>query len=114
MNIRHSALTATLAAAVLLPGLSFATMVWHPANNEAGYSFHPDHVLASTRTRAEVRREAIEAARDGQWRCLTSERSGCADQRSAGPGKTNDEVKREWQAMSTTEWKRLRELGGGQ
>lgn len=114
MNTRKSALTATLAAALLLPGLSFASMVWHPAGNEAGYTYHPDHVLTSTRSRAEVQREAIQAARDGQWRCLTAERSGCAAERPAGPGKTRDEVKRELLSLSATEWQRLRTLGGGQ
>ncbi|MDP1691798.1 MAG: DUF4148 domain-containing protein [Burkholderiaceae bacterium] len=114
MNTRQSALTATIAAALLLPGLSFANMVWHPAGNEAGYTFHPDHVMTITRSRAEVQREAIQAAQDGQWRCLTGERSGCTAERPAGPGKTRDEVKRELLSTSATEKLRLQALGGGQ
>ena len=114
MNVRKSTLTATLAATLLLPGLAFANMVWHPASNETGYTFHPDHVMTSTRTRAEVQREAVQAARDFQWRCLTSERGACAPDRAAGSAKTRDEVKRELLSMSAAERQRLQELGGGQ
>ncbi len=114
MNVRKSALTATLAATLLLPGLSLANMVWHPASNDAGYTFNPNHVMTSTRTRAEVQREAIQATRDGQWRCLTSERGACAPERTPGPGKTREEVKRELLSLSAADRQRPQALGGGQ
>ena len=54
MNTRESALTATLAAALLPPGLQIANRVRHPADHEAGYALSRDHVVTSTRSRADA------------------------------------------------------------
>ena len=54
MNTRESALTATLAAALLPPGLQIANRVRHPADQEAGYALSRDHVVTSTRSRADA------------------------------------------------------------
>lgn len=54
MNSRESALTATLEAALLPPGLQIANRVRHPADNEAGYTLRRDHVTTSRCRRADA------------------------------------------------------------
>lgn len=65
MNAPHRILL-PLAAAVALaaPLLAQATSVWHPADNEAGVTEHPDHASAP-KSRAQVQAEIEAARKDG-------------------------------------------------
>ncbi|SFE51048.1 DUF4148 domain-containing protein [Paracidovorax wautersii] len=55
-----------------LSGAASANGYWHPANNEVGVTVHPDH-FQSTKTREQVRAEAIEALRNGgNWQVTES------------------------------------------
>ena len=51
-------------AALILPGAAMADSYWHPANNEAGVTTHPDH-FRSSKTRDQVLAEAETAVRQG-------------------------------------------------
>lgn len=73
--IRRSAfvsLTASvsLAAALALPGLAAASGYYHPANNQAGVTVHPEH-FQSSKTRELVRAETIQALRNGDMSHVT-------------------------------------------
>lgn len=73
-RLTWSSLIAAAAATMALgmPGIAAANGYWHPANNEAGFTTHPDH-FKSSKTRAEVRAEA-EAAMRQQGGLLASMR----------------------------------------
>ena len=53
---------------IALPGLSQANSIYHAANGEAGFTYHPDHAT-NGKSRADVLAE-IEAARarTERWR----------------------------------------------
>ncbi|WP_051303536.1 DUF4148 domain-containing protein [Comamonas composti] len=51
-------------AGLALPGVAAADTYWHPANNEAGVKVYPEH-FQSSKTRAQVRAETVEAMRNG-------------------------------------------------
>ncbi|MDP3709611.1 MAG: DUF4148 domain-containing protein, partial [Polaromonas sp.] len=110
MNFRKSILLAVVAVAFAAPGLSSATSLWHPTNQEAGETLHPDH-LKSTTTRAEVL-QALELARQDGTLPTNGELSGNypVDNKALGAGKTRAEVQNELFTMSAEEQKRIREL----
>lgn len=57
---------------LMLSGAASANGYWHPANNETGVTVHPNH-FKSSKTREEVRTEAIEARRNGEmWQVTES------------------------------------------
>ena len=78
-----------LAAVLAAPTAALAGSPWHPANNDAGFTFHPDH-STSTKTRAEVLKELEEAKADGSYDYL--QRGLPVPSRDTGPGKTREEV----------------------
>ncbi len=57
---------------LMLSGAASANGYWHPANSEVGVTVHPSH-FQSTKTREQVRAEAIEAMRNGgNWQVTES------------------------------------------
>ena len=46
------------------PAVVLAASAWHPANNEAGYTYHPTHEQ-SGKSRADVQAEIEAARKDG-------------------------------------------------
>jgi Domain of unknown function (DUF4148) len=89
MNLRNATVLSLFAAAITLPGLSFATSEWHPSNGEAGFTYHPDHVK-STKTRAEARAELEAARKDGTLALM--QRGAPLPPKATGPGKTREQV----------------------
>ena len=70
-----------------------------PANNEAGFTFHPD--LHKHQERAEVLKELEEAKADGSYDYL--QRGFTGSVRDTGPGKTREEVINELVNMTPEE-----------
>lgn len=89
MNLRHTTVLSVIAAALSLPGLSFANSAWHPDNGEAGFTYHPDYVK-STKTRAQVLAELEAARKDGTLALL--QRGAPVPVKATGPGKTRQQV----------------------
>lgn len=81
--------TVAVITAVALPGLSQATSLYHSANTDAGYTYHPDHAK-NGKTRAEVRAEVDAARKDGTLALM--QRNAPLPIKSTGPGKTRQEV----------------------
>jgi hypothetical protein len=77
-------------AALILPGTAMADSYWHPANNEAGVTTHPDH-FRSSRTRAQVLAEAEAAVRQGGGSRFSAS-AYPADAPQAGGGRSRQEV----------------------
>ena len=69
MNIKTLLGIAALAAAVASPSVAFAESDIHPANNERGYTVHPDH-FKSAKTREQVLAELDAARADESLRYL--------------------------------------------
>ncbi len=74
---------------LVLPGLSQATSIYHAADGEAGYTYHPDH-FKSTKSRADVLAEFEAARRDGTLALM--ERGAPLPLENAGPAKTRQQV----------------------
>ncbi len=55
--------------AMALPMAAQADSSWHPANNQQGYTYHPDH-FKSAKTRAQVIAEVEAARKDGSLMLL--------------------------------------------
>ncbi|HRF20600.1 DUF4148 domain-containing protein [Comamonas nitrativorans] len=55
--------------AMALPMAAQADSIWHPANNQQGYTYHPDH-FKSAKTRAQVIAEVEAARKDGSLMLL--------------------------------------------
>ena len=108
-KIRTATLVPLLAAVLAAPTAALAGSLWHPANNEAGFTFHPDH-STSTKTRAEVLKELEEAKADGSYSYLL--RGLPPPSRDVAPGKTRDEVINELVNMTPEERARMDELYG--
>ncbi|QDF99350.1 DUF4148 domain-containing protein [Azoarcus sp. DD4] len=108
-KIRTATLVPLLAAVLAAPTAALAGSLWHPANNEAGFTFHPDH-STSTKTRAEVLKELEKAKADGSYDYL--QRGLPVPARDTGPGKTREEVINELVNMTPEERARMDELYG--
>ncbi|MBD5802742.1 DUF4148 domain-containing protein [Aromatoleum evansii] len=108
-KIRTATLVPLLAAVLAAPTAALAGSLWHPANNEAGFTFHPDH-STSTKTRTEVLKELEEAKADGSYSYLL--RGLPPPSRDVGPGKTREEVINELLSMTPEERARMDELYG--
>ena len=108
MNIAKTPTVAALAVLLAVPGLVFATSLWHASNGEAGATFHPDHVK-STRIRAEVLQELDAARRDGTLWYL--QRGLPVPVKNAGPGRTREAVQREVANLSVEERRQLQMTG---
>ena len=89
MNIRKATMLSFIAAAITLPGLSFASSMWHPDSGEAGFTYHPNH-FDSTKARAEVLAELDAARKDGTLAQI--QRGAPIPAKAAGPGKTRQQV----------------------
>ncbi|MGB6104928.1 MAG: DUF4148 domain-containing protein [Pusillimonas sp.] len=71
-RITQVSISAVGLSLLMLSGAASASGYWHPANNESGVTVHPDH-FKSSKTREEVRAEAIEARRNGEmWQATES------------------------------------------
>ncbi|MER2552465.1 MAG: DUF4148 domain-containing protein [Thauera sp.] len=108
-KIRSATLVPLFAAVLAAPTAALADSLWHPANNEAGFTFHPDH-STSTKTRAEVLKELEQAKAEGSYYYL--QRGLPVPSRNTGPGKTRQEVVNELLNMSPEERARMDELYG--
>lgn len=64
MNVRKGLVLVACVSAASLPSLAFAGSPWHPTNDDAGVSFHLDH-LNSPKTRSQVIAELAAARKDG-------------------------------------------------
>lgn len=89
MNLRKTTALCVVAAAITLPGMSFASSEWHPTGGEAGGTYHPNHAT-STKTRAAVIAELDAARKDGTLAIM--QRGGAIPIKSTGPGKTREQV----------------------
>lgn len=110
MNIRQTAMLSVIAAAITVPGLSFANSVWHPASGEAGFTYHPDH-LKNTKTRADVQAEVEAARKDGTLALM--QRNVPVPAKAVGPGKTRRQVLDEVQNESPAARRARMELQTG-
>lgn len=106
-KVRPSALMPLLAVVLIAPTATLANSLWHPADTEAGFTFHPDH-STSTKTRAEVLLELEQAKADGSYEYL--QRGLPVPSRDTGPGKTREEVLEELVNMTPDERARMDEL----
>lgn len=90
MRFSRPALAALAATAALaLPGLAQADSVYHPANGEVGFTYHPEH-FKSTKSRAEVIAEVEAARKDGTLALL--QRGAPLPVKSTAPAKTRQQV----------------------
>ena len=97
MNLKTLLVIAALATAVASPSVAFAESDIHPANNERGYTVHPDH-FKSTKTREQVLAELDAARADGSLRYL--QRGLPVPDRNPGMGRSREEVAREAASMT--------------
>lgn len=81
--------SAALAAALALPGLAAASGYYHPANNQAGVTLHPEH-YQSSKTREQVRAETSQALRNGDMGHVTE--SGEPAVKPSTSGLTREQV----------------------
>ena len=89
MDFHRPTVLALAVAAITLPSLSFANSVWHPANGEAGFTYHPEH-FKSAKSRADVLADLEAARKDGSLWFL--QRGMPVSVRNAGPSKTREQV----------------------
>lgn len=109
---KFSSLMGALAATATLifSGAASANSYQHPTNDETGVITHPDH-FKSSKTRAEVRAEAISAMRQQGVAFFNKYPPPV---QMSGPGKTRKEVRDEYLNEPPAERaERLRLLGGG-
>lgn len=64
MKLTHLVALQAAVLGMALPMAAQAESIWHPANTEAGVTYHPDH-FKSTKTRAQVVTEVESARKDG-------------------------------------------------
>lgn len=81
--------TVTTVAALVLPGLSQATSIYHPASGEVGFTYHPDHAKGG-KSRAEVLAELEAARKDGTLALM--QRGAPLPIKQTGPAKTRQQV----------------------
>ena len=102
---RHSLVVAAGAATLLLAPAAMAAGAYHPANTEAGATFHPEH--ASTKTRDQVNAEFAVAAKHPAWQPAIS-RGAPWPVVKTGPGLTREQVNADLQAaMKHPAWDRV-------
>ncbi|MBN9428743.1 MAG: DUF4148 domain-containing protein [Burkholderiales bacterium] len=90
MRIRTATITTlAVAATFALPSLAHADSMYHPANGEVGFTYHPEH-FKSNKTRAEVVAEVEAARKDGTLRFY--QLGLPIPVKNAGPGKTRQQV----------------------
>lgn len=85
---------------LVLSGLSQATSIYHAADGEAGYTYHPDH-FKSTKSRADVLVELEAARKDGTLAMM--QRGAPLPVKNAGPTKTRQQVIDEMRSESPEE-----------
>lgn len=89
MTLRKYCLLPLAFATLAMPALSSADSLWHPANGEVGYSYHPNHATV-TKSREQVAAEIAAARKDGtMWLAL---RGVPIPVRSTAPGNTRQQV----------------------
>lgn len=108
MKARKSSLVAFAAAALLAPTLTMAGSEWHLANNNHGFTYHPEHAKSSL-SRAQVQGEA----RSAEPSQLIREGAPLDTLPEAAPGKTREQVRNERLSMSADERQRLQPLVQG-
>ncbi len=79
----------TVISALVLPGLSQAASIYHPASGEAGVTYHPDHAK-NGKSRAEALAELEAARRDGTLALM--QRSAPVPIKHTGPAKARQQV----------------------
>ena len=84
------ATTVAVVTMAVIPGISAANTYLHPTPNEAGAKAYPEH-FQSTKTREQVRSEAVQAVRDGGDSRFTGNNYP-VDVKSVGSGKTRQQV----------------------
>ncbi|MEQ1805752.1 MAG: DUF4148 domain-containing protein [Burkholderiaceae bacterium] len=89
MRFNKLAITAAVISTIALPGLSQATSIYHAANGEVGFTYHPDHAT-NAKSRAEVIAELETARTDGTLALLL--RGAPLPIKNAGPAKTRQQV----------------------
>lgn len=110
MNVRQATMLSVFTAAITLPGLSFANSMWHPANSEVGFTYHPDHVK-STMTRAAVLAEVEAARKDGTLALM--QRGAPLPAKAVGPSRTRQQVISEVMNESVEQRRARMEMHGG-
>lgn len=108
MKARKSSLVALAAAALLAPTLSMAGSEWHLANNNRGFTYHPEHAKSSL-TRAQVQSEARSAGPSQ----IIREGAPLDTAPVAAPGKTREQVRNERLSMSAEDQLRVQQLVQG-
>lgn len=86
------AVCAALLVGAALPGTATAAAYWHPANNEGGVTVHPEH-FQSSKTREQVRAEAIEAMRNGDMAHVSESGEPAAVRYTGASSLTRQEVR---------------------
>ncbi len=97
MSLKQFIGIGALAAAFATPSISLADSYIHPANNERGYTAHPDH-FKSAKSREQVLAELEAARADGSLRYL--QRGLPVPERNPGIGRNREDVAREAASMS--------------
>lgn len=110
MNFRKYAGLPFVALALSLPLMAQANSLYHPAQNNAGYTKHPDH-WQSTKTRAEVLAEVEAARKDGTLALM--QRNAPLPMKATGPGKTRQQVIDEMRNESPEQRRMRMELHSG-
>ncbi|XXQ52990.1 DUF4148 domain-containing protein [Xenophilus aerolatus] len=104
-SIRRSLAVALGTAAVLFAPAAFAAGAYHPANGEAGATFHPEH--AASKSRDHVGNELAAATQHPAWQTAIS-RGAPWPVAKSGPGLTREQVSAELQAaMKHPAWDRV-------
>lgn len=100
----HQFAIAAVVCTVALPGLSQANAVYHAANSEAGFTYHPEHA-ENGKSRADVTAEIEAARKDGTLALIL--RGAPLPIKNAGPAKARQQVIDEMRGESP-EQRRLR------
>ncbi|WP_431273242.1 DUF4148 domain-containing protein [Variovorax ureilyticus] len=96
------AAAATVAATLFVPVGAMANGIYHPANGEAGVTYHPDHAKWSSGQ--QVAAELEKAQKSPAWNAAS--RGAPWPVQSAGQPKTREEVNAELNAaMRDPAWK---------
>ena len=94
-NVRSLVSAAALASFLAVPVIALANGVYHPAPNEAGVTYHPEH--AGAKTSQQVAAELDAATKHPAWQTSMSRGAPWPVAKSAEP-KTRDQVNAELQA----------------
>lgn len=110
MNIRRQTLLPVFAVVLALPALANASSIWHPAANEAGVTYQPEH-FKSSKTRDDAAKEVAAARKDGTL--SQGEHVVVQAAASSGPGKTRQQVVDEMRNASPQERRARMEMSAG-